>query len=491
MCLQLRSSLMLLTLVVAIPFGSAMVSRVGSVPVMDAAPRPAQPLAGRAPAGVPMDTSLFRNIARRENPAVVAVTTRSRVRGHDVEEDLFRWFFGEPPASRDRVERALGSGFVISRAGEILTNNHVVAGAEAIEVRLFGDETKTYRAVIVGRDPLSDSALIKLEEAPVNLPAATLGDSSALEPGDWVMAIGNPFQLGHTVTVGVVSYRGRPFQLQEGRWQNMIQTDASINPGNSGGPLINVRGEVVGVNAAILGGAANGSIGIGFAIPINDVKALLPQLRRGKVIRGRLGVRVRHAAIAPDEARALGLAATDGLIAIAIEPDSPASRAGLRAGDVLLAFDGKAITNADDLVAQVAATAPETRVTMRYVRDGQERSQTVTIEELASDLDRAPQPVAESRTDFGLTLEDITPAVAARLRLPAGLHGALVVDVAGDSPAARAGLQPGDIITTVSRRAVHDAGAARRELAAAGRGQPVFVLAWRGGVELFLEMRRE
>lgn len=141
--------------------------------------------------------------------------------------------------------------------------------------------------MIIGRDPLTDSALIKIQEPPSNLPTATLGDSSALEPGDWVMAIGNPFQLGHTVTVGVVSYHGRPFQVQEGRWQNMIQTDASINPGNSGGLLINVRGEVVGINAAILGGATNGNIGIGFAIPINSVKALLPQLRKGKVIRGR------------------------------------------------------------------------------------------------------------------------------------------------------------------------------------------------------------
>lgn len=491
MRLQMRYSLILLTLVIGISFGVVMASRVEIAPVSNAGPWPEPSLTIQAPPGMPMDTNLFRNIARRENPAVVSVTTRSRVRGHDVEGDFFRWFFGEQPAPRERIQRALGSGFLISQAGDILTNNHVVDGAEAIEVSLFGDETKIYRAVTVGRDPLTDSALIKIQEAPRHLPTATLGDSSALEPGDWVMAIGNPFQLGHTVTVGVVSYHGRPFQVQEGRWQNMIQTDASINPGNSGGPLINVRGEVVGINAAILGGATNGNIGIGFAIPINSVKALLPQLRKGRVIRGRLGVQLRNAPIAQDEARALGLPTTNGLIVTAIEPDSPAARAGLRAGDVLLAFDDKAIANADDLVAQVSATAPGTRATVKYVRDGQERTQTLTIEELVLDVDRTSQPVAEARADFGLTLEDITPAMAAHLRLPAGLDGALVVAVADDSAADRAGLRAGDIITSVSRHAVHDASAVTRELARTEAGQPVFVLVWRRGLELFLQMRRD
>ena len=334
--------------------------------------------------------------------------------------------------------------------------------------------------------------IVTLDEAPPNLPAATLGDSSALEPGDWVMAIGNPFQLGHTVTVGVVSYQGRPFQVQEGRWQNMIQTDASINPGNSGGPLINVRGEVVGINAAILGGAANGNIGIGFAIPINNVKELLPQLRKGKVVRGRLGVQLRNAPMAADEAKALGLPSANGLIVIAVEPDSSASRAGLRAGDVLVALDGRAVTPADDVVAQISATAPGTRRTVTFFRDGREQTETVTVEELSLDRDQLPPPApAEARADFGLALEDITPSLAGRLRLPPGVDGALVVQVAGDSPADRAGLRAGDIITSVNRRVVHDAGAARRELARAEAGQPVFVLIWRRGVELFLQMRRD
>ena len=488
-----RYSLILLTIVLGVSFSVVVASRLGVAPASDASPNvetPAQ--ATQAPPGVPMDTALFRNIARRENPAVVSVTTRSRVRGHDLDDDSYRWFFGEEPGPRERVERSLGSGFLISQFGEILTNNHVVAGVEAIDVTLFGDETRTHRAIEIGRDPLTDSALIKIEQAPSNLPMATLGDSSVLEPGDWVMAIGNPFQLGHTVTVGVVSYQGRPFQVQEGRWQNMIQTDTSINPGNSGGPLINVRGEVVGINAAILGGATSGNIGIGFAIPMNSVKALLPQLRTGRVVRGRLGVQLRNAPIAPDEANALGLPSASGVIVIATEPDSPASRAGLRAGDVLVVFNDKALTDADELVARVAATAPGTRCPMRFIRDGQERTQVVTIEELPVDsVERLPQPAAEGRADFGLTLDDITPSLAAHLRLPAGIVGALVAQVAPDSSADRAGVKAGDIITTVSRRGVHSAGEALQELGRVEAGQPVFMLVWRRGVEMFLQMRRD
>ncbi len=483
-----RHSLVGVMLVTGVSVGVALTSRPGVSPASDGTPRvDAFSLTINRPSDVPMNTTLFRNIARRENPAVVSIRTRSRQRGRDFHAVLFEFFFGSP-GSRERIERGLGSGFLISQSGEILTNNHVVADADAIEVSLFGDDRTIYRAVIVGRDPFTDSALIRLEQPPSDLPTTTFGDSGSLEPGDWVMAIGNPFQLGHTVTVGVVSYQGRPFQVQEGHWQNMIQTDASINPGNSGGPLINVRGEVVGVNTAMLGGD-DGNIGIGFAIPINSVKALLPQLRQGKVIRGGLGVRLRNAPIAPDEAKALDLPAAKGLIVVAVEPDSPASRAGLRAGDVLVLLNDEAVSNAEDFVAWVSTTTPGTRCTVTYFRDGQPRTRTVTIEELPLDIDRPSQPAAEGHREFGLTLEDLTPELASYVGVPPTVAGPLVVDVADDSPADRAGLEPGDVIMRINRRVVQDADEARRALAQGEVGQPVFVLVWRQGLELFLPMR--
>jgi serine protease Do len=247
-------------------------------------------------------THLFRNIARRENPVVVFITTQAHTREPDLtqyfgSDDFFRRFFSGPAQPRSQIQRGTGSGFIVAVNGEILTNNHVVSGAEQIRVGLFPDTSRTYSAKVVGRDPLTDSALIRLDNPPADLQAAVLGDSDALEPGDWVMAIGNPFQLGHTVTVGVISYRGRPFAIAEGRYQNMLQTDASINPGNSGGPLIDVGGNVVGINSAILSNGSQGNIGIGFAVPINAVKTLLPQLRQGKVPRGRLGIQVRTQAL--------------------------------------------------------------------------------------------------------------------------------------------------------------------------------------------------
>ncbi len=340
-------------------------------------------------------TGLFRSIAKRENPVVVAITTQSHVKTPDVssffggggDNDFFRRFFGAPgqpgtpnQTPREQVREALGSGFLIGADGEILTNNHVVAGADRIRVALFSEVHKTYEAAVVGRDPLTDSALIKLKNAPANLPTATLGDSDALEPGDWVMAIGNPFQLGHTVTVGVISYNGRPFATSEGRWQKMLQTDASINPGNSGGPLINTRGEVIGVNTAILAGEDGGSnIGIGFAVPVNTVKALLPQLRKGVVERGQLGVQILSAPITQDEVSGLGLPNTQGAIVSRVQPDSPAERAGLRAGDVIVAFNGQPVPDADHLTALVVNTAPDASVPIVYYRNGRRQTTTATI----------------------------------------------------------------------------------------------------------------
>jgi len=444
-----------------------------------------------------MTTGLFRTIAKRENPIVVAITTQSRVKTPDAtlmfdSDDFFWRFFGGPRAPRERIQRSLGSGFLIS-SNEIVTNNHVVAGADQIRVAVFGDDRKTYPAEIVGRDPLTDSALIRLKNGPGNLAAATLGDSDALEPGDWVMAIGNPFQLGHTVTVGVISYKGRPFATTEGRFQNMLQTDASINPGNSGGPLINVSGEVIGVNSAILSGDGNGgNIGIGFAVPINTIKDLLPQLRKGTVHRGQLGVQILSAPISDDEAKSLGLPKPEGAIVSRVEADSPADRAGLRAGDVIVEYDDKPVSDADHLTALVIATAAGSRVPIGFYRDGRRQATTATVEELNLDDNQSDRKSDRgSAPGFGLSLGDLTPEVADQLRLPAGIEGAVVENVEPFTPAANGGVKRGDVILQIDRHAVHSAREATRALGAIKSGQPVFLLLSRRGVQLFVELKKE
>jgi serine protease Do len=438
--------------------------------------------------GRPVDTHLFRNIAAQQNPMVAFVTTESKVRidlPTEFDNEFFRRFFGVPPMRpRDQIRRGVGSGFIISGDGEILTNNHVVDGADRIRVALFPDGTGQYDARVIGRDALTDTALIKLEHVPAALPVATLGDSDSLQPGDWVMAIGNPFNLGHTVTVGVVSYLGRPFETSEGRFQKMIQTDASINPGNSGGPLIDTGGLVVGINTAILGGASGGNIGIGFAVPINTVKALLPQLRKGKVVRGRLGVRVSP--IGEDEAQALMLAKPEGAMVRQVEPRSPAERAGIKPGDVILECQGQAVRNPDDLVALISSIAPGTRIPVVLVRDGKRQTVSVTIEELQGRATAGDQNVG---IGFGLTLGDLTPEIAQRLSLRSGSRGAIIEDVEPGSAAETAGLRVNDVIVEVNRQRVSNAAEAAAALRQA-RGPVVFLLVSREGGDVFVSMRR-
>jgi serine protease Do len=349
------------------------------------------PATNSAPLSGPVDATTFRSIAKGQSPMVVSIRTESRQRTQDLSEffggdDLLERFFGapgqgqqpprgqgQPPQAprrqqpRDRLTQAAGSGFIITKDGYILTNNHVVEGASKIEVQFFDeDDEEYYEAKVVGRDPLTDSALIQLVEKPNHeLTVAKFGDSSQMEPGDWVMAIGNPFGLAHTVSVGVVSATGRnAFDFAPGRRQPLIQTDAAINPGNSGGPLLNLRGEVIGINTAIysnggaMGGGA-GNIGIGFAVPINTVRDVLPGLRAGKITRGRIGVSVRP--VSPDEVDALSLKDRRGAI-VAQVPPGPAATAGVEAGDVIIEFNGKPINRSDDLPVLVAGTTPRTTV---------------------------------------------------------------------------------------------------------------------------------
>lgn len=502
-----RRSALYVIVLVALVFGVMSLAGTRFRSLAKQEPRLALPVAASGsgePAGQDhiAGVTLFRDIVRRQNPVVVSITTESRVSAPEVSQfsgdEFFRRFFGAPMAPGEQRRQGLGSGFIISADGEILTNNHVVAGADSIRVGLFGDARSTYSAKVLGRDPLTDSALIRLEDGVgtgqrAQLSVAALGDSEALEPGDWVVAIGNPFRLGHTVTVGVVSYKARPFAITEGRFQNMLQTDASINPGNSGGPLLNTRGEVVGINSAILAGeGGGGNIGIGFAVPINTVKALLPELRQGRVHRGRLGVQVQSAPLTEEEARALGLPKPHGAVIGSVERGSPADRAGLRAGDVIVEFNGKPIPDGEQLTAMVVTTAAGTRVPVTFYRNGQRQTATVTVEALTLDDEgtrRKPGDAQQPR--LGLSLTDLTPEVAQQLRLAPGATGALVESVEPLTPAANAGIARGDVILEINRQPVRSARDAARLLRQLKSGQTAFVLLSRQGNQVFVTMRTE
>jgi S1-C subfamily serine protease len=273
----------------------------------------------------------------------------------------------------------------------------------------------------------------------------------------------------------------------------MLQTDASINPGNSGGPLIDVHGDVIGVNSAILSGeGGGGNIGIGFAVPINTVKSLLPQLRKGSVERGQLGVQILSAPITDDEAKNLGLPKPEGAIVSRVEPDSPADRAGVKAGDVIVEFDNKPVQDAGHLTAMVVNTVPDTRVPIVFSRNGQRQTAFATIEKLELENgEREARADRGSAPGFGIALGDITPDIADQLRLPAAVHGALVENVEPFAPASSAGLRRGDVILEINRNAVRSAREASRELRSIKPGDPAFLLLWRQGVQQFVELRRE
>jgi len=311
------------------------------------------------------------------------------------------------------------------------------------------------------------------------------------------MAIGNPFGLAHTVSVGVISALERPFQVSEGRSAQVLQTDAAINPGNSGGPLLNLRGEVIGINTAIYTDARQqGNIGIGFAIPSNTVRELLPQLRVGKITRGRIGVSVGP--VLREAVDEFGLKDRKGAVVQSVSPDSAASKAGLEPGDVIIAFGGKPVSDRDELVRMVVNTRPGTTVPLRVVRDRQERTLNVTVEELDLEAETkvarggSPDgdPAQETSSGFGLTLQNITPEVARRLRLE-NRQGAVITDIEQGSPAARAGLQPGDVIVRVGRQTVESAADAQRELARVASGATAFLRVVRGGQETFVTITKE
>ncbi|MFQ5829574.1 MAG: Do family serine endopeptidase [Candidatus Methylomirabilia bacterium] len=336
-------------------------------------PAPASLSRAAEPGGRP---DSFAAIVDAAKPAVVNISTTQVVpRGPDPFREFLERYFGES-LPREEPRQSLGSGLIVEPDGYVLTNNHVIGNARMIMVRL-SDEEEEYEARLVGRDPLTDLALLKLQGRR-RLPVARLGDSDTLQVGDWVLAIGNPFGLERTVTAGIVSAKGRV--IGAGPYDDFIQTDAAINPGNSGGPLFNTRGSVVGINTAIFS-QSGGSVGIGFAIPINLAKELIPQLKAtGRVSRGWLGIAI--APLTPDLAKKLNRPARDGAVVVEVFPNGPAARSGIRAGDVIVAFQGKPIRRVGELPRLTAKTPVGTEARLTVLRDGKELALTVKLGEL-------------------------------------------------------------------------------------------------------------
>ena len=397
---------------------------------------------------VPVDIpQLFKEVS----PAVVNISTTqvvklNRPRGRnpfgqqDPFDDFFHNFFGRMPKEQKRT--SLGSGFIVSPDGYILTNNHVVEKADEVTVTLL--DKGEFKAKVVGTDPKIDIALIKID-AKKKLTYVALGDSDMLEVGEWVVAIGNPFALGHTVTAGIVSAKGRI--IGSGPYDDFIQTDASINPGNSGGPLFNLKGEVVGINTAIV----QGGQGIGFATPIQLAKSVLDQLReKGKVTRGWLGVYIQR--LTPEAAENLGLPGRQGALVSDVTSGGPAEKAGIRSGDVIVAFNGKEIRDEHELPQTVASTKPGKTVDVRLVREGKEMTIPVTIAEMEGEPGK-PAGAQDSSKNLGLTVQDITPEIAQRFGI-GNTKGVVVTDVVDGSPAEEAGFNEGDIIRQINRRPV-------------------------------------
>ncbi|MSP40664.1 MAG: DegQ family serine endoprotease [Deltaproteobacteria bacterium] len=439
----------------------------------------------------------FVSLAKKLKPVVVNISTTQASEGRggsqefsnpfgggeeDHFNDFWKRFFGGPErrGPQQRQQRSLGSGFIIDSDGSILTNNHVVENASKIVVKLAGDE-QDYEAKVIGRDAKTDIAVIKIN-VKTNLVAANLGDSERLEVGEWVMAIGNPFGLDGTVTSGIVSAKGR-HNITQGPYDNFIQTDASINPGNSGGPLINLRGEVIGINTAIVS-RSGGNIGIGFAIPINLVKELLPQLRgKGKVTRGYLGVLIQK--VTPEIAESLGMEKGYGALVANVAKDGPAEKAGVKVGDVIVEFDGNPVKDSGDLPIIVARTAVEKKARMKVLRDKKEIVLNVAVGELKDEEVVAAVP---EKGELGLTVQRLTPQMAESLGLEKS-DGVVVSAIEPGSAAEESGIRRGDVILEVDRKAVRTLDEYKKAVAGVRKGPSVLFLVRRGESTLFLAVK--
>ncbi len=392
-------------------------------------------------------------------------------------DDFFKKFFGDQPQSGMKTH-ALGSGLIIGDDGLILTNNHVVEKADEIKIKTTTNE-KEYDAKVVGRDPKTDLALIRVTpDAKFPKPAA-LGNSDTIRVGDWVMAVGNPFGLDHTVTAGIISAKGRV--IGAGPYDDFLQTDAAINPGNSGGPLFNMSGEVVGINTAIV---AQGQ-GIGFAIPINLAKEILTQLKTGKVTRGWLGIMIQD--LTPDLAKSFEITETKGVIVADVVTDGPADKAGLKRGDVITKLNGKEIENAHTLSRMVAGTAPDGQVSVTIVRDGKEKEIKATVGTMPAESAEAGPTKKES--SWGITVQNLTPELAQRFDWDEKERGVVISSVQPGSPAGEAKLRAGDLIKEVNRQKIQNLKDYNTAVQKTKKGESLLLLVKRGDRTFYVALK--
>ncbi len=451
-----------------------------------------------AQAGLPADG--FADLVEKVSPAVVFISSTQKQPEQKMQgrgqmpfpfppgspfEEFFKQFREQMPQQR-RSMTALGSGFVISADGDIVTNNHVIDGASKVEVKL--PDGREFTAEVVGADKQTDLALLRIK-ADKALPFVKFGDSDTLRRGNVVLAVGNPFGLGGTVTAGIVSAHHR--NINSGPYDNFIQTDAAINRGNSGGPLFNTNGEVVGVNTAIYS-PNGGSVGIGFAIPSNLTREIVAQLKaHGKVERGWLGVQIQL--VSPEIAQAMGLDKPHGALVAVVTPDSPAAKAGLHQGDVIVSYDGKAIKEMRDLPRMVAATPVGKSVSIELLRNGNRKTVSVSIarlkaEQMASLSSGDEQSGGVASENLGLQLATLDQDARTQLNLSDDTKGVVVTSVDPDGHAAQAGIRTGDVIVRVGGRTVHNPGDVAKAVGKGGR-KTVLLLVNRAGNEFFVGVR--
>jgi serine protease Do len=454
--------------------------------------KPGPTLWTEQPVAVPATTVPAPNwaeLAKALKPAVVNISTSRKAPAMPAMPEMpefFKRYFGDRPGMGDReqapgrMQRSLGSGFVVNTDGYIVTNNHVVGEGADVKVKL--SDGRELAAKVIGRDPKTDLALLKVEAT--GLPVIPLGDSAAMQVGEPVMAIGNPFGLEQTVTTGIVSATGRV--IGQGSYDDFIQTDASINPGNSGGPLINARGQAIGVNTAIFS-QTGGSVGIGFAIPANLAKSVVAQLAQsGHVVRGWLGVSVQP--LTADLAESFNVPGSTGALVASVAEGSPAMKAGLKAGDVITEYDGRKVARSEELPRAVAETPTGREVPVTVIRDGKPRTLTVKVGTLEDRQPRQASAAVPEGGTLGVSVQTITPDLARELKLERE-SGTVVRGVRPGSPADTAGVKPGDVITEVNRRPVSNVDELKRAVDAHAKGSPLVLMIQRDGTGLYIAVK--